>query len=152
MERRLLAADRLFATLNRQLARVNATRQSLLREAFSGKLVPQDPNDEPASVLLDRIRAAREAAAKKPKPKRMPKPKSKVAHRPLLDVLREHKKPMSSEALFQSSGYQALFSQSDEPQDVVDSFYKELRELTEKPAKVKQAKSSKKQITLRALP
>ena len=41
---------------------------SLLAKAFRGELVPQDPNDEPASVLLERIKAQREAeaAAKKP--------------------------------------------------------------------------------------
>lgn len=36
-----------------------AQRQNILRAAFSGQLVPQDPNDEPASVLLERIRAER---------------------------------------------------------------------------------------------
>ena len=36
-------------------------RQSILKRAFEGRLVPQDPADEPASVLLDRIRAEREA-------------------------------------------------------------------------------------------
>ncbi len=38
-----------------------AQRQNILRAAFAGQLVPQDPNDEPASVLLARIRAEREA-------------------------------------------------------------------------------------------
>lgn len=44
-------------------------RQNILRAAFSGQLVPQDPNDEPASVLLDRIRAerAQRDALKKPR-------------------------------------------------------------------------------------
>jgi type I restriction enzyme S subunit len=36
-----------------------AQRQNILRAAFAGELVPQDPNDEPASVLLERIRAER---------------------------------------------------------------------------------------------
>ena len=38
--------------------------QSILDKAFTGKLVPQDPADEPASKLLDRIKAARESAPK----------------------------------------------------------------------------------------
>ena len=36
---------------------------AVLKQAFEGRLVPQDPDDEPASVLLERIRAAREARA-----------------------------------------------------------------------------------------
>jgi type I restriction enzyme S subunit len=46
-----------------------AQRQNILRAAFAGQLVPQDPNDEPASVLLERIRAERagRAAVKKPR-------------------------------------------------------------------------------------
>jgi len=43
------------------LARAARLRQSILKYAFEGKLVPQDPNDEPASVLLERIRATRTA-------------------------------------------------------------------------------------------
>jgi len=89
VEHRLSAADRLAATLNRQLDRARATHQSLLREAFAGKLVPQDPKDEPASVLLERIRAAREAEAKKPKPKRMPKTKLTFATWKLFDLIKE---------------------------------------------------------------
>ena len=37
-----------------------AQRKNILKAAFSGQLVPQDPNDEPASLLLERIRAERE--------------------------------------------------------------------------------------------
>lgn len=41
------------------LARAAALRRSVLKAAFEGRLVPQDPSDEPASVLLERIRAER---------------------------------------------------------------------------------------------
>jgi len=46
-----------------------AQRKNILKAAFSGQLVPQDPNDEPASVLLERIKAERVAqeATKKPR-------------------------------------------------------------------------------------
>lgn len=42
-----------------ELKRSAALRQSILKDAFSGKLVPQDSSDEPAEKLLERIRAAR---------------------------------------------------------------------------------------------
>jgi type I restriction enzyme, S subunit len=45
-----------------ELARSAALRQSILRDAFEGRLVPQDPADEPASALLARIKAERAAA------------------------------------------------------------------------------------------
>jgi len=46
------------------LARSSALRRSVLKAAFEGRLVPQDPTDEPASVLLERIRTERVAAPK----------------------------------------------------------------------------------------
>ena len=61
--------------IDRLLRMVSAQRQNILRAAFSGQLVPQDPNDEPASVLLERIRAERQASpqASKRKPGRAAK-------------------------------------------------------------------------------
>jgi len=48
----------------------NLLKKSILQEAVQGKLVPQDPNDEPASILLERIRAEKERLIKAGKIKR----------------------------------------------------------------------------------
>ena len=48
-----------------ELTRSAALRQSILKDAFAGRLVPQDPADEPASELLARIRETRAAVPKK---------------------------------------------------------------------------------------
>ena len=51
-------AKRLKQTAQLVLDRVTALRRAVLAQAFSGRLVPQDPNDEPASALLGRIAKA----------------------------------------------------------------------------------------------
>ncbi len=56
--------DRLEDKIKTAQARVNQLTQSILAKAFRGELVPQDPNDEPASELLARIQAQRTAAPK----------------------------------------------------------------------------------------
>ena len=69
LEAVLLSVSEQEQFLDKSLQQSTAQRQNILRAAFSGQLVPQDPHDEPASVLLERIRAERAAqgAVKKPR-------------------------------------------------------------------------------------
>ena len=75
-ERRLSVIGELEMQVEANLKRAERLRQAILMRAFEGRLVPQDPDDEPASVLLERIRgerAQREAEqrlARKRKPSR----------------------------------------------------------------------------------
>lgn len=72
IESRFERADALETAVDRALSDAEKLKQAVLKKAFSGELVPQNPDDEPASVLLDRIRAARasELPAKKGKRKK----------------------------------------------------------------------------------
>lgn len=69
LDTRLTAADRMEAEIDAALSRADALRQSILKRAFAGNLVPQDPTDEPAPTLLARIKAER-AKAGKTKPRK----------------------------------------------------------------------------------
>ena len=66
LDSRLEATNSLDAEIDAALARADALRQSILKKAFSGQLVPQDPTDEPASTLLVRIQSEGQSANKNP--------------------------------------------------------------------------------------
>jgi type I restriction enzyme S subunit len=54
-----LYLNKSFEAVEQAITAIPKLEQSILTKAFRGELVPQDPNDEPASVLLERIRAER---------------------------------------------------------------------------------------------
>lgn len=69
-----LASQAAEREASRALALLDRLEQSILTRAFRGELVPQDPNDEAGSVLLERIKAGREAEGEKPTSGRGRKP------------------------------------------------------------------------------
>ncbi|QPK62883.1 restriction endonuclease subunit S [Methylomonas sp. LL1] len=71
VDTKISGIDQLDQTITTALQQAEALRQSILKKAFSGQLVPQDPNDEPASVLLERIRAEKAQANIQPTRRRV---------------------------------------------------------------------------------
>ena len=64
LEKMLSLFDETEADIIHELQKTDVLRQSILKKAFVGQLVAQDSSDEPASVLLDRIKAEKEQASK----------------------------------------------------------------------------------------
>ncbi len=64
IEDQLSVIEHLEADLETRLKSAQSLRQVILHHAFTGRLVPQDPNDEPASELLQRIATEREQRAR----------------------------------------------------------------------------------------
>ena len=67
VERRLSVVQQAEAAVEANLRRAERLRQAILKRAFEGRLVPQDPGDEPAAVLLERIKTEKAAAQQRPR-------------------------------------------------------------------------------------
>ena len=78
VEDQLSVIDHLEADLETRLRSSTGLRQSILRHAFTGRLVPQDPSDETASELLKRIAAEREERDRQAQAEKQAKPKTKT--------------------------------------------------------------------------
>lgn len=110
----------------------NCSRQrtNILNQAFTGRLVPQDPNDEPAQVLLQRIQQQREAEAlvKKSSTKKRSTSKAKKEvgmSQTILEILQQQSDWISGQELAGLFGI-------DDSSDITDieNFYRELKTLT----------------------
>lgn len=117
--------DRQEAATHLAMNQSVAQRQNILRAAFAGQLVPQDPNDEPASVLLERIRAERAQREKQPKVRKTQQRKEIAAMvSKLIDVLAEAGDWVAAQEAFQRCGV-ADGAETDQ----VEALYAELRVL-----------------------
>jgi type I restriction enzyme S subunit len=102
-----------------------AQRKNILKAAFSGQLIPQDPNDEPASMLLERICAERAERDKQPKVRKTKQQKEIAAVvSKLKDVLAEAGDWVPAQEVFRRCGV-ADGSQTEQ----IEALYAELREL-----------------------
>jgi len=94
-----------------------------LNKAFEGRLVPQNPNDEPASELLKRIKVERiEFVQNRPKEKKVKIKIEKMERtKSALDLLKEAQKPISAkEVWLQSKHWESI-----------DDFYAELKSISD---------------------
>jgi len=125
LEPLLAAAAEQEESIERGLALAAAQRKNVLAAAFSGELVPQDPNDEPASVLLDRIRIDRATSERQPKTRKTTKKKEIAAMvRKLVDVLTAAADWVPAQEAFRRCGIT-----DGAPTDQIEDLYVQLREL-----------------------
>lgn len=124
-------ADRLEAEATRASALLDRLQSAILAKAFKGELVPQDPNDESASVLLERIKTIRSHQAQS-QPKRTRKASTPKAPREKAVMTKSRQdedvknKPYLANIIREAGGsskVEDLFSKADLP---VTDFYKQL--------------------------
>jgi len=118
-------ADEQEKAIQKSLKQSVTQRQNILRAAYAGKLVPQDPNEEPATMLLERIRSEQVERAERPKIRRTQQEKEiAVVVTKLIDVLAEAGDWLPAQEAFRRCGVAdgALTER-------IEELYSELRKL-----------------------
>lgn len=127
--------DKLEETIESSLIKSEALRQSILKKAFEGKLVPQDPKDAPATELLKHIQAEKKKYLEEQKQKKKRKTKNtKEMSKELSieEVLKTSDKPMLAKEVWQKSKHK----------ENIEGFYKELKDIQSKVKEVKKGTES----------
>jgi len=120
-------ADRLEARYRAARTLVDRLTPALLAKAFSGELVPQDPDDEPAGLLLERVRAARASEPTRPgkrggrRAAKTQKPETTMLNRQDIEsnhlaAILDERGPLTAEALWSAA------------QLDIDDFYDQLKD------------------------
>jgi type I restriction enzyme S subunit len=128
VEAKLSEIAKMEEVIEHSLRRAELERQSILREAFAGRLVEQNPEDEPASVLLERIREECRKRAELEKERRkgertMRKQEFvyKSVEAKLYHKLAEARAPMEPGELFRQAGFK-IDTEMDEPEPAEQFF------------------------------
>jgi len=136
IEVRFSIVDNLYDAIEQSHNKAQILRQSILKQAFEGKLVPQDPDDEPAEKLLERIKAEKEAFLKSQKQqKRKPITKKGKAVEPtqsILEILKASKRQLEAKEVWQKSRHK----------DDIEAFYAELKSIEDQIKEIKKDKHS----------
>jgi type I restriction enzyme, S subunit len=142
VERRLSVIREVESAVKANLLRAGRLRQAILTQAFEGKLVPQDPNEEPAEELLERILATRQIEIARVWIPRQQREKVEMSesneHKSLFEVLKSVRGRLKPEELFSRAGFD---------EESIDEFYEELR--TEiRNGRIKEIRPNKKDVFL----
>ncbi|WP_414526709.1 restriction endonuclease subunit S [Nodularia chucula] len=125
IEKIISTVDILQFEITNNLQKSEAFRYSILKKAFSGQLVSQDPNDEPASILLERIRVERETTPKQTRKRLTNKIKQEKSTMPnLINVLKSAEDWLSAKDVFRQCGIRDGTETKD-----IEKLYLELRDL-----------------------
>jgi type I restriction enzyme, S subunit len=116
-------SDNIEKKIDQSLTRIELTRKTILQQAYSGELVDQNPEDEPASALLRRIKVEREESKKQKQQTAKPKKEKKKMteeqkRKPLVETLHAAGTRLTPEELFRRAGFD---------EESIDEFYEELR-------------------------
>lgn len=120
VQRVLSIIEETESVITKELTRIDLFKHTILNKAFTGKLLDQDYNDEPASILLERIKAEKEEYLIREKEKKNNSIKIKIMSeesKSILEILRESIEPVSSKKLWLSS----------DKKDDIEEFYAELK-------------------------